>query len=105
MREIAVRKHDFLNLMLFDQSFELVFSIDGDASWIEFPCKNCRIGSVGYPWNLRCSKTHHFITRIIAVYNVKVMEVPSCCAHDENACTFHCLTHRMFLPNKVYKDY
>jgi hypothetical protein len=85
MRDVALGTHDLIDRMGFAQRVELGFGYDRNPAWVERPCKRRRVSSTGDPENLRCRECHHFGRRVVAIDDIEVMEVATCCADNDDA--------------------
>src|SRR5205085_11609756 len=75
MRNIAVREHHYINVLLADHLFEILFIDNGNPRWIQCSRESGRIASVGNVRNLGGGKSHHRVIRIVAKHDVEVVKI------------------------------
>ena len=84
VRNIAVGKHDRVDLVFGDQFLQIFFFEDRNALRIQAAGKLRRITAAGNVGNLSGSECDYFVVGIITKLDIKVMEVSACGPKNQN---------------------
>jgi hypothetical protein len=89
MGNIAVGKDHLLDPVLTNDLGDFFFRKNGNTPGIQRPGKLRREGPVFDPWNLGGGEGYHFYGGVIPETDLKIMEIPSRCSHDNNFGSIH----------------
>src|ERR1039458_8770811 len=94
---IAVGKHDRINLVFGNQLFHILFLEDRDAFRIQASCRFGRITAAGNVRNLGGGECDYVLVGIVAEQDIEVVEVPACGAKNQNSLHGHTSREDRFL--------
>src|SRR5262249_5518589 len=90
----AIREHNRVDLVGFDQTLQILLVEDRNACRIQLSGKLRGIAPVGDPRDLRGRKSDHVVLRIATKDDVEVMKISASRTENENLFGFHEQLHK-----------
>ncbi len=102
MGYIAVGEDNFIYFQGLDELAQFAFGKNGDAFRVELATEFCRVDSALDIRNLSSGKGHHLHRGIVAIHDIKVVEVAPRGSHDKNAAFLHYGSPSLVLDLRTY---